>query len=196
MIVESPWENRLTGITGARGTGKTTLLLQRIKKNFGNAPKEVLYVSLDNIWFSRNRLIDLATEFDKMGGKYLFIDEVHKYDNWSQEIKNMYDSLPDLKVVFTGSSMLEIYRGNADLSRRAIHYTLNGLSFREFLLFEKGIEFPVIALKDLLDNHLKFASQVNEKIKPLPRRKSSANNSTMTREITRSCSTCAISFQG
>ena len=98
----------------------------------------------------------------------MFIDEVHKYDNWSQEIKNIYDSLPDLKVVFTGSSMLEIYRGNADLSRRAIHYTLNGLSFREFLLFEKGIEFPVIALKDLLDNHLKLASQVNEKIKPLP----------------------------
>ena len=162
------WENRLTGITGARGTGKTTLLLQYIKKNFGNAPKEVLYVSLDNIWFSRNRLFDLATEFEKMGGKYLFIDEVHKYDNWSQEIKNIYDSLPDLKVVFTGSSMLEIYKGNADLSRRAIHYTLNGLSFREFLLLEKGIEFPVILLKDLLDNHLNFASQMNEKIKPLP----------------------------
>jgi len=162
------WKNRLIGITGARGTGKTTLLLQHVKKNFGNAPKDALYVSLDNIWFSRNRLFDLANDFDKMGGKYLFLDEVHKYDNWSQEIKNIYDSLPDLKVVFTGSSMLEIYKGNADLSRRAIHYTLNGLSFREFLLFEKGIEFPVIELKDLLDNHLTLASQVNEKIKPLP----------------------------
>jgi predicted AAA+ superfamily ATPase len=103
-----------------------------------------------------------------MGGKYLFIDEVHKYGNWSQEIKNIYDSFSDLKVVFTGSSMLEIYKGNADLSRRAIHYTLNGLSFREFLLLEKGIEFPVITLKDLLDNHLTWASRVNEKIKPLP----------------------------
>ena len=162
------WQNRLIGITGARGTGKTTLLLQHIKKNFGNAPKEVLYASLDNIWFSSNRLFDLATDFEKMGGKYLFLDEVHKYDNWSQEIKNIYDSFPGLKVVFTGSSMLEIYKGNADLSRRAIHYTLNGLSFREFILFEKGIEFPVIALKDLIDNHLTFASQVNEKIKPLP----------------------------
>ena len=162
------WKNRLIGITGARGTGKTTLLLQHIKKTFGNAPQEVLYVSLDNIWFSGNRLIDLANDFDKMGGKYLFIDEVHKYDNWSQEIKNIYDSFPDMKVVFTGSSMLEIYKGNADLSRRAVHYTLNGLSFREFLLLEKGIEFPVITLNDLLDNHLTWASRVNEKIKPLP----------------------------
>ena len=162
------WKNRLIGITGARGTGKTTLLLQHIKKTFGNAPKEVLYVSLDNIWFSGNRLIDLANDFDKMGGKYLFIDEVHKYGNWSQEIKNIYDSFPDMKVVFTGSSMLEIYKGNADLSRRAVHYTLNGLSFREFLLLEKGIEFPVIALTDLFDNHLTWASRVNEKIKPLP----------------------------
>jgi predicted AAA+ superfamily ATPase len=162
------WKNRLIGITGARGTGKTTLLLQYIKKTFGKAPQEVLYVSLDNIWFSSNRLVDLATDFDKMGGKYLFIDEVHKYNNWAQEIKNIYDSFPDMKVVFTGSSMLEIYRGNADLSRRAIHYTLNGLSFREFLLLEKDIEFPAIPLNELLVNHVFIASQVNEKIKPLP----------------------------
>ena len=162
------WKNRLIAITGARGTGKTTMILQYIKKNFGKEPKDVLYVSLDNIWFSGNRLFDLANNFEKMGGKFLFIDEVHKYANWSQEIKNIYDSLPDLQVVFTGSSMLEIYKGNADLSRRAIQYTLYGLSFREFLLFEKGIEFPTLTLEDLLHNHLSLATQVNEKVKPIP----------------------------
>jgi predicted AAA+ superfamily ATPase len=162
------WQNRLIAITGARGTGKTTMILQHIKKQFGNAPQEALYVSLDNIWFSNNRLIDLANDFDTMGGKYLFLDEVHKYGNWSQEIKNIYDSLPGLNVVFTGSSMLEIYKGDADLSRRAVHYTLNGLSFREFLLLEKGIDFPVWTLNDLLENHIAIASQINEKIKPIP----------------------------
>jgi len=162
------WKNRLIAITGARGTGKTTMLLQYIKNNFGNEPKDVMYVSLDNIWFTGNRLFDLASNFQKMGGKFLFIDEVHKYDNWSQEIKNIYDSFSDLQVVFTGSSMLEIFKGNADLSRRAIHYTLNGLSFREFILFEKNIDFSAITLEDLLNNHLPLASEVNKKIKPLP----------------------------
>jgi len=162
------WQNRLIAITGARGSGKTTMILQYIKKNFGKESKDVLYVSLDHIWFLGNRLFDLASNFEKMGGKFLFIDEVHKYENWSQEIKNIYDSFPNLQVVFTGSSMLEIYKGDADLSRRAIHYTLHGLSFREFLLFEKGIEFPTLMLEDLLDNHISLAAQVNEKVKPIP----------------------------
>jgi len=162
------WNNRLIAITGARGAGKTTMILQHIKKTFGDAPKEALYVSLDNIYFSNNRLLDFAHDFDKMGGKYLFLDEVHKYENWSIEIKNIYDSLPDLKVVFTGSSMLEIYKGKADFSRRVAHYTLNGLSFREFLLLEKGVDFSVLKLEDLLENHISIASQINNKIKPLP----------------------------
>jgi len=162
------WNNRLIAITGARGTGKTTMILQHIKKTFGDAPKEALYVSLDNIYFSNNSLLDFAHDFDKMGGKYLFLDEVHKYGNWSQEIKNIYDSLPDLKVVFTGSSILEIYKGDADLSRRVVHYTLNGLSFREFLLLEKDINFPALKLEELLENHIAIASQINKQIKPLP----------------------------
>ncbi len=162
------WNNRLIAITGARGAGKTTLLLQHIKSTFGNAPKQVLYASLDNIWFAGNKLFDLASDFVQQGGLFLFLDEVHKYPNWSQEIKNIYDSFPDLKVVFTGSSILEIYKGNADLSRRAIHYTLHGMSFREYLLLEKGIDFPVVKLEELLDNHLSLAQQVNEKIKPIP----------------------------
>ena len=162
------WNNRLIAITGARGAGKTTMILQHIKKTFGDAPKVALYVSLDNIYFSNNRLLDFAHDFDKMGGEYLFLDEVHKYENWSIEIKNIYDSLPDLKVVFTGSSMLEIYKGKADFSRRVAHYTLNGLSFREFLLFEKGLDFSVLKFEDLLVNHISIASQINRKIKPLP----------------------------
>ena len=162
------WNNRLIGITGARGTGKTTILLQYIKRNFGNAPKEILYVSLDNIWFSNNRLIDLISDFDKMGGKYLFLDEVHKYGNWSQEIKNAYDNFPDLKIVFTGSSMLEIYKGNADLSRRAVHYELHGMSFREFINYDQNIEFETFTLEDILQNHIEIASAINKRIKPLP----------------------------
>lgn len=168
LYLKIRWNNRLIAITGARGAGKTTMILQHIKRQFGDAPKEVLYVSLDNIYFSNCKLLDFAHDFDKMGGKYLFLDEVHKYSNWSQEIKNIYDSLPDLKVVFTGSSMLEIYKGDADLSRRAVHYSLNGLSFREFLLFEKGIDFPVLKLEDIFENHISLASDINKKIKPLP----------------------------
>jgi len=162
------WNNRLIAITGARGVGKTTLLLQYIKTTFGDAPKQVLYASLDNIWFSGNKLFDLAGDFVQQGGLFLFLDEVHKYANWSQEIKNIYDSFPDLKVVFTGSSMLEIYKGNADLSRRAIHYILYGMSFREYLLFEKGMDFPVVKLEELPEHHLDFAQKVNSKIKPIP----------------------------
>jgi len=168
LSAEIHWEGRLSAITGARGAGKTTMILQHIKKKFGNSPKEVLYVSLDNIWFSGNRLYDLANDFEKQGGKYLFIDEVHKYENWSQEIKNIYDSFSDLKVVFTGSSMLEIYRGNADLSRRTVHYILQGMSFREFLKFDQNIEFEKFSLEDILQNHIEIASAMNEKIRPLP----------------------------
>ena len=162
------WGNRLIGITGARGTGKTTLLLQHIKKTFGAVPKDVLYVSLDDIRFSGKRLFDLASDFDMIGGKYLFIDEVHKYSNWSQEIKNIYDSFPDMKVVFTGSSMLEIYKGDADLSRRVVHYVLHGMSFREFLEFDQNIEFEIFTLNDILQNHIEISSTINQKIKPLP----------------------------
>jgi len=162
------WGGRLSAITGARGTGKTTMILQHIKRTFGNSPKEVLYVSADNIWFSGNRLLDLANDFEKQGGKYLFIDEVHKYENWSQEIKNIYDNFSDLKVVITGSSMLQIYKGNADLSRRAVHYVLHGLSFREFLKYDQNIEFEKFTLDEILQNHIEIAGSFNDKIRPLP----------------------------
>jgi len=125
------WNDRLIGIRGARGVGKTTLLLQRIKKFLGNT-SEALYVSLDNLWFAEHSLLNLVDYFVKRGGKYLFLDEVHKYPKWSQAIKNIYDDFPNLKVVFTGSSLLEILNARADLSRRAIVYDMQGLSYREF----------------------------------------------------------------
>jgi len=162
------WSNRLIGITGARGTGKTTMLLQYIRKTYGKSPREVLFVSLDNIWFTNNRLYELGAEFVKQEGRFLFLDEVHKYPTWSQEIKNLYDSFPDLKIVFTGSSNLEIFKGSADLSRRAVHYTLQGMSFREYLIMDKGIFFPAYTLNEIIDNHLMLSAQVNEKIRPIP----------------------------
>ncbi|MDR2683345.1 MAG: AAA family ATPase, partial [Dysgonamonadaceae bacterium] len=120
------WQSRMIGITGARGVGKTTLILQYIKRNLNT--KNALYVSADDLYFAENRLVDLADRFHKSAGEYLFIDEIHKYPDWSRELKNIYDSFPDLKIVFTGSSVLDILKGTADLSRRALIYQLQGLS--------------------------------------------------------------------
>ena len=130
LMQQINWEARLIGIKGARGVGKTTLMLQYIKENLP-LDGASLYVSLDNIWFGENKLSSLVDTFVKSGGKYLFLDEVHKYPNWSQEIKNSYDDYPELKIVFTGSSLLEILNARADLSRRAVVYELQGLSYRE-----------------------------------------------------------------
>lgn len=161
------WENRLIGITGSRGTGKTTMILQHIKTSFTDRRK-ALYVSLDNIWFTKNSLVELADQFHAYGGTHLFIDEVHRYPNWSIEIKNIYDSYPALHITFTGSSILEIYKSNADLSRRAVSYHLSGLSFREFLNFETGSKLPAFTLTEIIDNHQNIVSEITSKIKVLP----------------------------
>ena len=161
------WENRLIGITGSRGTGKTTMMLQHIKNTFPDRRK-ALYISLDNIWFTKNNLLELADRFYAFGGTHLFIDEVHRYPDWSIEIKNIYDSYPTLHVVFTGSSILEIYKSNADLSRRAVSYHLAGLSFREFLNFEHNTDLSVFSLSEIMDNHQNIVSSVTNKFKVLP----------------------------
>ncbi len=164
------WSNRLTAITGARGTGKTTMLLQHIKELYGNNPEDVLFVSLDNIYFSANNLYSLADDFYSFGGKELYLDEVHKYPTWAQEIKNIYDDFPKLKVVFTGSSMLQIFKADADLSRRVRHFQLFGLSFREFLIFEgllRKSQTP-FSLEEILENHVPIAQKLIREITPLP----------------------------
>lgn len=167
IISEINWEARLIGIKGARGVGKTTLLLQYIKLNLMNDIHSTLYVSLDNIWFSDHKLSDLVDMFVKKGGKYLFLDEVHKYPQWSIEIKNIYDDFPELKVVFTGSSLLEILNARADLSRRAVIYTMQGLSFREYLNMQLGTDFKILKLNDLIEQHFGISQEVVGKIKPL-----------------------------
>ena len=160
------WDARLIGIRGARGVGKTTLLLQYIKRNLPRDGSS-LYVTLDNIWFSKNRLTDLTDKFVKQGGKYLFLDEVHKYPDWSREVKNIYDDHPDLKIVFTGSSLLEILDARADLSRRAVVYSMQGLSFREYLNLTNGLSLPVLLLEDILENHINIVSEILSQVKPL-----------------------------
>jgi uncharacterized protein len=161
------WENRLNIITGARGAGKTTMLLQYIRENLSENPDEVIYVSLDDLYFSQNTLLDFADDFVKRGGKHLFLDEIHKYKNWSQEIKNSYDYFPELKLVVTGSSALNIYQGKVDLSRRAISYSLNGLSFREFIELKSAQSLPVLALEEVLTNPSKPIQYILGKIKPI-----------------------------
>jgi len=162
------WNNRLFAIIGARGTGKTTLLLQYIKQNVDVS--KAFYMSLDDLYFSTNRLVDVVKKLWQEGVTYFFIDEVHKYpyETWAQELKNIYDSYPLVKVVFSGSSILNIYKGNADLSRRAISYELFGLSFREFLEFEGIKKIPVISLDDILKNHISITAEIIENIKILP----------------------------
>jgi hypothetical protein len=152
LLPEINWNARLVAITGSRGVGKTTLMLQKIKLD-DNLEKS-LYVSVDNIYFSNHTLFDLAGYFYKYGGRHLYIDEVHKYKNWSQEIKNMYDSFPDLQIVFSGSSILDIYKGFGDLSRRVVPYYLKGLSFREYLEFETGKQFDKYSLLDILSHEV------------------------------------------
>lgn len=168
------WNGRLIEISGSRGVGKTTLMLQKLseynEKNAGAA----LYISADDPWFFTNSLVDTAEEFEKWGGQYLFIDEVHKYPSkhknydWSAEIKHMYDSLPGLNIVYSGSSILKLYIGHGDLSRRKIAHKLPGLSFREYLEINNLFVSDVIPFDDLLKNHEAIAADLVSRLKILP----------------------------
>ena len=148
------WNNRMIGIVGPRGVGKTTLILQHIKENLDE--HKTLYVSADDLYFGENRLLDVANSFYKNAGEYLFIDEIHKYGDWSKELKNIYDSLPTLKVIFTGSSVLDILKGSSDLSRRAITYHLQGLSFREYLKLFHNYDYKAFTLEQIVNNEVKL----------------------------------------
>lgn len=148
------WDNRMIGIVGPRGVGKTTLILQYIKENLDS--RKALYVSADDLYFGENRLYDLANNFYVNAGECLFIDEIHKYAEWSRELKNIYDSFPTLKVVFTGSSVLDILKGTSDLSRRAVIYHLQGLSFREYLKLFHDYNFEPYSLDQIVNNEVKL----------------------------------------
>ena len=162
------WDAQLICLRGARGVGKTTLMLQYIKSHYRPMSNEVLYVSLDAVYFSTHTLIDLADRFYKNGGKHLFVDEVHKYNSWSREIKEIYDTYPDMRVVISGSSLLNILGGDADLSRRCIPYELHGLSFREYLQFFHNIQIQPRSLQDILEHPEEICSEVLDKCHPLP----------------------------
>ena len=160
------WNWRLNALFGARGTGKTTLLLQRAQQ-LRKEGQEVLYVTLDDLYFTENTLVDLANQFQQVGGRYLFVDEVHKYPNWARELKNIYDTFPELIVAFSGSSILEIFKQEVDLSRRALRYELPGLSFREYLAFAHRMELEVIEFADLIKYHRQLAGDLVADFKPL-----------------------------
>ena len=149
------WDNRIIGIKGNGGVGKTTLVLQHIRESFPDRSK-VLYVRLDNMWFKTHNLMDLVEYHYTHGGTHIFLDEVHHLRNWASYIKSMYDDYNDLYVVYTGSSMLEIAQKEADMGRRQRVYTLNGMSFREFLNFEGHNVGDAITLDELLKNHKRY----------------------------------------
>ena len=148
MYHKIKWKGRSFGVVGPRGVGKSTMLLQYIKQNLGTS--DTLYVSADHLYFSEHRLVELADYFVKMGGKHLFVDEIHKYADWSRELKQIYDSYDDLQIIVSGSSILDIYKGLADLSRRMPIYNMQGLSFREYLHLFHGIEMPALSIDDIL----------------------------------------------
>lgn len=160
------WSSRLIGVKGSRGIGKTTLLLQYLKINF-EADNKALYISLDDLYFTTHKLYDLVENFHQKGGELIAIDEVHRYENWAIEIKNLYDDFPNLKIIFTGSSLLHIQYVKADLSRRAVVYEMPGLSFREFLEFENEIKLATYSLEEILENHTKISMEIIQKVKPL-----------------------------
>ena len=161
------WNTQLLSIRGAKGVGKSTILKQFIRKHYAIGDRSVLYCSADSSYFADHSLLDLVQQFYLHGGKHLFIDEVHKYENWSREIKEIYDFYPDLQVVISGSSLLSIMEGDADLSRRCVPHDIQGFSFREFLQFYEGIDIPAFSLEDVLEHPEKITEAIPADIRPV-----------------------------
>ena len=160
------WDSRVIGIKGERGVGKTTMLLQRIKEKYNN-PDDTFYISLDHYWFGTHQLQDLIEFLYKRGITEFYIDEVHKYKGWSTILKNLVDQYKDLRIVYTGSSLLEIDNAKVDMSRRQTSYTLKGMSFREYLAYEDILHVDAISLEDLLKNHITISIGITSKTKIL-----------------------------
>jgi len=163
------WDVRMIGIMGARGVGKTTLLMQHIKETFGaaGALEKAFYASLDDLWFDSHTLEELVDHLYARGITNMFFDEVHKCPDWTRRLKNMYDNYPDLRIVYTGSAMLAIEQSKADLSRRQTLYTMQGMSFREYLEFEAGLSLPALTLTELLERHVGCALDIVGKCRVL-----------------------------
>jgi uncharacterized protein len=166
FIDQIDWEERMIAIKGARGVGKTTLILQYIKETHKTS-NQALFVSMDDIQLSGLSLWEIAEYHYNQGGTHLYIDEIHKYADWSIELKNIYDKLNKLSVCFSSSSILQVYKGYADLSRRVVSYQLHGLSFREYLQIETKGKFEKYTLQEIINNHVEISSQIVERIKPL-----------------------------
>lgn len=162
MYDQISWDTRMFGLVGPRGVGKSTMVLQYIKEHRDS--RRLLYISADHLYFSSHTLVETVDEFAKEGGEQIFIDEIHKYENWSRELKQIYDTHTDVKVGFTGSSVLDIYKGFADLSRRAPIFMMQGLSFREYLQLFHRIEVPVYSLEEVLN----LKAEIADVSHPLP----------------------------
>ncbi len=167
LLEQISWGERMIAIKGPRGSGKTTLMLQYLKYYVPDK-KSALYINVEHPWFLNHGLFYTVENFYKYGGRHIFIDEVHKYNFWSRELKVIYDGFPDLRIVFSSSSALEIYKGEADLSRRVLTYELPGLSFREYLKFIHKMSLNKITLSDIFEHHREIAIELNEKLQILP----------------------------
>ncbi len=161
------WSAPMLCIRGPRGVGKSTLLRQYVKSHFAEGSEDVLYCSMDWVYFSQHSMLEVAEKFYKHGGKLLIFDEVHKYENWSREVKEVAETYPQLQLMLSGSSLLKLLDGDVDLSRRCRGYDMSGLSFREYLQFYKGIELPAYSLEEVLGSAKKIAAEVNKVCRPL-----------------------------
>lgn len=158
------WNSRLIILKGPKGVGKSTMMKQYIKQNYSPDDRHVLYCSADTSYFTTHTLEEVADKFVMLGGTHLFIDEIHKYPGWSQEIKEIYDAHKNLKVVLSGSSLIKLNDGDADLSRRMVPYMIPGLSLREYIILEKRMKLPSISLYDLLANPNAFCAEVKNTV--------------------------------
>lgn len=166
LMDEIDWNDRLIGIKGTRGVGKTTFLLQYAKERFGT-DRSCLFINMNNFYFSGHTIIDFATQFQQSGGKVLLIDQVFKYPNWSSELRLCYELLPELKIVFTGSSVMRLKEENIELSGIVKSYNLRGFSFREFLNLHTGNKFPFYSLEEVMTNHEQIAKSILSKVRPM-----------------------------
>ncbi len=167
LMDEIDWNDRLIGIKGSRGVGKTTFLLNFAREHFGADNKECLYINLNHFYFTERSLIDFASEFRAKGGKVLLLDQVFKYPDWSKELRYCYDNFTDLKIVFTGSTVMRLKEENPDLSGKVVSYHLRGFSFREFLNLMSGNNFPMYTLEEVMSNHQEIAKRICSVVKPM-----------------------------